>query len=281
LGNAGQGTSNFIALIDPDYEKKAILGNDAGAEQIAALHPDVVILKSFLAEKVGQPIEAIGIPVVYVDFETPEQYPRDLAILGQIFDDPVRAETAAAYYRKMTTRIEQAVTGQTRPRTLMLVYSAKDGTAAFKVPPSNWMQTRMMTMAGGDPVWTEAALGGGWTTVSLEQIAAWNPDQIFVIAYREDSAQVVAKLKSDPNWQPLRAVQNGNLHAFPGDLYSWDQPDPRWILGLTWLAGRLHPEQFPGLDITAETQNFYQTLYGLDAEFFNIHIRPTFHGDLP
>ena len=33
MGDAGQGSSNFIALIDPDYESKAVLA-DAGAEQI-------------------------------------------------------------------------------------------------------------------------------------------------------------------------------------------------------------------------------------------------------
>lgn len=281
MGNAGQGTSNFIALIDPDYESKATLSGDAGAEQIAALYPDVVILKSFLAEKVGQPIEDLGIPVVYVDFETPEQYARDLAILGQVFDDPQRAAEAAAYYQQAAAEIEQAVQGADRPRTLLIAYSDKDGNAAFQVPPADWMQTRMVAMAGGTPVWTEAALGGGWTQVSLEQIAAWDPDQIFVIAYRSDPGQVAAGLQADPNWAALRAVRDGNLRAFPGDLYSWDQPDPRWILGLTWLAARLYPDAFPDMDILTETQNFYQTLYGLDAAFFEAHIRPTLHGDLP
>ena len=88
LGDAGQGTNNFIALIDPGYAAKAVLENNASAEQIAVLQPDLVILKSYLAETVGKPIEAIGIPVVYVDFETPEQYTRDLAIFGQVFQNP-------------------------------------------------------------------------------------------------------------------------------------------------------------------------------------------------
>ena len=73
LGNAGQGTSNFIELIDPDYAAKATLQQDAGPEQIAAVQPDLVILKSYLAETVGKPLEVLNIPVIYVDFETPGQ----------------------------------------------------------------------------------------------------------------------------------------------------------------------------------------------------------------
>lgn len=282
MGDAGQGVYNFIDLIDPEYASKFVLSGDAGAEQIATLQPDLVILKSYLAETVGKPIEEIGIPVVYVDFETPEQYTRDLAIFGQVFQNQDRAAKIAAYYQDKSEQVQQAVSEvETRPRVLMLYYNNKDGNVAFNVPPAAWIQTRMVKMAGGDPVWTEANLGGSWTQVSLEQIAAWDADQIFIIAYRQNPAEVVAGLKSDPTWQALHATQNGQLHAFPRDLYSWDQPDTRWILGLTWLGEQLHPELYPKLDITAEVRDFYHTLYGLDTAFFDANILPTFAGVLP
>ncbi|GAB4563047.1 MAG: hypothetical protein Fur0016_31050 [Anaerolineales bacterium] len=44
LGDAGQGSGNFIKLIDPNYAAKQTLAKDAGAEQVAALKPDLVIL---------------------------------------------------------------------------------------------------------------------------------------------------------------------------------------------------------------------------------------------
>ena len=282
IGNAGQGSSNFISLIDPNYAQKAVLENNAGVEQIAALQPDLVLLKSYLAESVGNPIEAIGIPVVYVDFETPEQYRRDLSILGQIFQDQTRAAQVSAYYQERVEQIQQAVDkAAARPRVLMLYYSDKDGSVAFNVPPLGWMQTQMVQLAGGDPVWEEANASNGWIQVTLEQVAAWDADQIFIISYNTNPSDVVAGLESDPNWQALRAAQDGKLYAFPADLYSWDQPDTRWILGLTWLAGRLHPELFPRLNMVAEAQSFYQNLYGLDAAFFEQNILPTFKGDLP
>lgn len=281
LGDAGQGSGNFIKLIDPNYAAKQVLAKDAGAEQVAALQPDLVILKSYLAETVGAPIEALGIPVVYIDFETPEQYARDLAILGKVFGDEARAAEVAAFYQNKMDAIAAAVKDAPKPRVLVLYYNDKDGNVAFNVPPMNWIQTQMVQIAGGEPVWADANPAKGWTQVTLEQIAAWDADQIFVISYFKPAPEVVESLKADPNWQGIRAVKENQLHAFAADLYSWDQPDPRWILGLTWLAGKLHPEAFPNLDMTAEAQTFYQTLYGLDEAFVTENIVPTFKGVLP
>ncbi|WP_303774151.1 ABC transporter substrate-binding protein [Anaerolinea thermophila] len=282
LGKATQGTGNFISLIDPGYGSKKLLENDASAEQIAAVQPDLVILKSYLAETVGKPIETLNIPVVYVDFETPEQYTRDLAILGKVFQNESRAQELVDFYQNKVNFIQEALKDvKEKPSVLMLYHNDKDGAVAFSVPPMTWIQTQMVELAGGMPVWGSANPGKGWTVVTLEQIAAWNADQIFIIAYQKDSSEITASLKNDPQWSALRAVKEGHLYGFPADLYSWDQPDSRWILGLSWLAARLHPDRFPQFDIVAEAQQFYQRLYGLDVQFFESRIKPTFRGDLP
>ena len=281
MGDAGQGPGNFIKLVDPNYSHKATLAKDAGAEQVAALQPDLVIIKSYLAESVGAPIEALGIPVVYIDFETPEQYVRDLAILGKVFGDETRAAEVASFYKNKMDEIAAVVKDAPKPRVLVLYYNDKDGNVAFNVPPMSWIQTQMVEMAGGKPVWADANPAMGWTQVTLEQIAAWNADQIFVISYFKSPTEVVDGLKADPNWQAIRALKENKLYAFATDLYSWDQPDPRWILGLTWLAGKIHPDLFPDLDMTAEVENFYQSLYGRDKVFVEKNIVPTFKGVLP
>ena len=284
LAQTNQGTGNFVSLIDPDYEAKAILGKESGAEQIAPIQPDAVILKSALAETLGSSIEALGIPVVYVDFETPEQYSRDLIILGSLFQNEERAVEIASLYQERLQQVETALAGledSDKQQVLLLYASNKDGVTAFNVPPLGWMQTRMVELAGGVPVWTEANTGSGWTTVTLEQIATWDPDSIFLVSYQSDPSEVTSALKNDPNWQLLRALKEERLFAFAGDLYSWDQPDPRWILGLQWMAGKLYPERFIGQDMLGETRRFFEDFYGLDSTFFDEKIRPAFKGDLP
>ncbi len=284
LGKGTQGTGNFLAIVDPKFDAKPKLENDVGPEQVAAEKPDAVVLKSYLADTLGKPLESIGIPVIYLDFETPEQYYRDLKTLGQLFQDDERAQEVAQFYQSRVDRVSQSVSGlpdEEKPKVLLLYYNDKDGEVAFNVPPMSWMQTIMVNMAGGIPLWKDANLGQGWTKVSLEQIAAWDPDQVFIISYFKPVDEVVQGLKTDPQWQALRATKEGKLYGFAGDLLSWDQADTRWILGLTWLAGKLHPDRFPELDILSETKTFYQQLYGLDETEFQQSIQPRLSGDLP
>jgi iron complex transport system substrate-binding protein len=284
MGIFRQGSTNFISLIDPDAAAKTVLEPNVGAEQIAAFHPDAVILKSYLADQLGTTIEVLGIPVVYVDLETPEQYERDLRILGAVLGQSARAEELVQYYQQGVKRIQAAtqdLTDTQKPRVLMLHYSDKDGVVAFQVPSGSWMQTQLVELAGGIPLWRGSISGKGWMTVTLEQISAWDADAIFIVSYFNDPTEVTDKIKADPNWRAMHAVQAGRLYAFPGDLNIWDQPNPRWILGLTWLAQKLHPERFADVDIIVTIQAFYHDLYHLDAEFFESHIRPAFKGDLP
>ncbi len=283
MPRGGQSTNDFLGLVDPGYNQKTFFEGDVGPEQIAATKPDAVVLKSIVAEKLGQPLEQLGLPIVYVDLETPEQYFKDIVTLGQLFSNTAQAQTITTFYQSRLDRVSQALQGlpeDQKPAVLVLQYSDKGGEVAFNVPPTGWIQTTMVTLAGGQPVWTEASQGGGWTVVNFEQIAAWNPDQVFIINYTSDVEATVAQLKADPQWQGLKAVQAGQLYAFPKDYYSWDQPDTRWILGLTWLAKTIHPDRFADLDMTQEIGGFYQQLYGLDETAVKDTILPLLSGDV-
>ncbi|MCJ7551416.1 MAG: ABC transporter substrate-binding protein [Anaerolineae bacterium] len=282
LTKARQTTAPFLALLDPDYADKLILSPESTAEEIATTQPDVVLLKRFMRESVGEALETLGIPVVYLDLETPEQYERDLGVLGQIFGDPSRAQAVWEFYESRMSRIRESLTdlaGSESPAVLIVQSSVKGGEIAFEVPPESWIQTQMVTLAGGRPVWTEESQGG-WTVVNLEQIAAWNPDVILVISYFEPVDTIVATLKSDATWQELTAVAQGRIFGFPGDHYSWDQPDSRWILGLTWMARTLHPDRFADLDMGDEINDFYTRLYGLDVQTIDDEILPLLQGDV-
>ncbi len=267
LAQANQAASAFVNLVDPEAEAKTRLMPDAAADEIAAAQPDLVLLKSYMQDPVGDTLEQLGIPVVYLDFETPEQYERDLATLGALFGDEDRAEKLWGYYDRILERVADATEGLTdaqKPRVLLLQYSEKGGEVAFGVPPAGWIQTQMVTLSGGIPIWTEAASGGGWATVNLEQIAAWDADQIYIINYFGSAVDVVEQLQADPQWSALPAVRTGQLIPFAGDLHSWDQPDTRWGLGLLWLAQHIQPERFADVDVLDEVYRFFGDFYGLD-----------------
>lgn len=281
ISNTNQGRGDFTSLLDPNYGQKVTLANDVGPEQVAALQPDLVILKSFLAETLGSPLETLGIPVVYLNLETPEQYRSDLDTLGQVFQNEARAQELIDYYDETVTKVASATAGMDdseKPRVLLMYYSEKDGSVAFNVPPKGYIQTFLVETAGGIPVWLDIELGSGWTKVSLEQVAAWDPDQIYVVSYTRNSELVVDELKTDPNWQGLKAVTADQIYPFPADFYSWDQPDMRWALGLQWLAAKIHPELWPDFDPMQASMDFFEKLYGIDTTMFIELISPLMTG---
>jgi iron complex transport system substrate-binding protein len=285
LGSTAQGSGDFISMIDPNAKaKETLTGDTVGPEQIAAANPDLVIMKSSNQATLGAPLEALGVPVVYVDFETPEQYARDLVTLGQIFKNETRAQEVAKYYTdklNAITSVTSTLTEDKKPSVLVVYYNTKNNAVSFNVPPLSWIQTTQVIDAGGDPAWKNMELGNSWNIVNIEQIAAWNPDYIFVVSYFSPVNDVVKSLKADPQWSELKAVKDNHIYGFATDVYSWDESDTRWILGLTWMASKLHPELFPNLNIQTEAQTFYQTLYNMDSTTFQSKIVPLFTGDLP
>ena len=272
--------SDFLPLIDPSFDMKPHLEYGAAAEQIVPLKPDAIVMKSYMAETLGEPLELLEFPVIYVELETPEQFFHDLATIGQLLGNEERVAEIEAYYQARIDRVQQGVNGSDRPRVLVLQHSSTGDEIAFEVPPTTYMQTIQVETAGGTPVSAEASQSGGWTVVSLEQIAAWNPDIIFVITFRGDPDALVNELKVDPTWQSLQAVQNEKLLAFPLDHYGWDLPDPRWILGLTWVATKIHPERFAEVDMMQEMYDFFDQMYGMDQAAVEEHILRVLKGDL-
>ena len=284
MSDTSQGDVSFIELLDPTFGDKLVFPtSDVTAEEIAATQPDLVIAKRVMASALQTPLEQLGIPTLFVDLETPEQYSRDLGLLGQVLGQTARADELVARYENEVAAVAQqlgALDDAEKPRTLLLYYSDRGGEVAFNVAPASWMQTRLVEMGGGTPVWTDVADSGGWTVVNLEQIAAWDPDVIVIVHYRGDSSEIAASLVENATWQQLRAVQEGRIYGFPADFYSWDQPDVRWTLGLRWLANTLHPDRMGGFDVVAEMQRFYADLYGLDAATVETTILPALQGSV-
>jgi iron complex transport system substrate-binding protein len=273
----------FLPLVDPTFADKTILERNAGPEQIAPVNPDAIVLKTS-AQELGASLEQLGVPVVYVDMESVDQYFTDLRTMGALLNTPERAEELIAYYQERLDRVAAAtadVAEEDKPSVLVIQYSEEGGEVAFEVPPAEWIQTRLVELAGGAPVWTEASESGGWATVNLEQIATWNPDKVFVIAYQTDAAETVELLKASPEWQALAAAQNDEIYGFPADFFTWDSPDPRWILGLQWLAAKMHPDRFADLDMMEEVRSFFTEVYGLDAGSIETNVLPTLTGDVP
>jgi len=270
----------FLSIVDPELASKQVLEYQVGPEQVAGLKPDLVLMKSYLSGTDGASLEKLGIKVCYLDLETPETFLRDIGILGTILNMPDRARQIQNFYQSRLDSIQQKTQGLSRkPKVLLAQYSEKGGTGSLSVPPFSWIQTTMVSLSGGEPVWASGSQNTGWVVINLEQIFSWNPDLLILISYGQNSSAVANKLKNDSKWQELKAVKKNAVYGFPSDFFSWDMPDPRWILGLEWIAGRIHPEIFT-YQMKDEVNQFYLELYRLSPEQVRELIFPKLKGDL-
>lgn len=279
LEKRGTTADDFLPLIDSGFDQKVVLERNPGPEQIAALQPDLVIIKGLWVDALGETLAEVNIPSMYLALESPDQFYRDVRNLGAVLGEPERAEEIVAFYQHQLLRLEAAIGGVTaaeKPRVLLLDYGERGGNVAVQVPAQGWVQTIQVRAAGGIPVWLEAAeWTDGWTVVNLEQIALWNPDMIFMVGvYNLDANEVLGSIRADPRWNRLAAVQNNKVHLVPSDLYRWDTPGPRWILGMVWMASQTHPGRFAEWDMRQELYDFYGQLYGMHPAAVDEHIIP-------
>ena len=274
--SGGQDGGKFISLLEnPLPELK-----DATVESVAAMKPDVIFLKSYTREDAGIAYEETGIPVIYLSLESIDDYHTDVMNVGKIFGEEKRAEEILAYYDDIVKRVtEKASAIKEKKNVLLLQYSESNGAYSLKVAPAGWLQTTMVEMAGGEPVWKEIGLNANsWTDVSFEQIAAWDPDVILVVNYFSDPKVSVEQLKNSTGWDQIRAVKENQIFPFAKDTFSWDSSSPRWGLGLLWTFKTLYPESAQDIDIDAEMLKFYKW-FGLSDESIQANLIDLFHAE--
>ena len=259
LEKRSQSTEDYLKLVDESIEKKYLLEKGASAEQIVPLNPDVVILKSSMRDTIGKPMEDLSIPVVYVEFENVEQIYRDIRIFADVLNEKNRGEDIISYYQDLYQQIQKEAAkteASKKPSVLILQAVSADQKYVFSVPAANWLQTDLIEKSGGTPVWKDANLAGGWTEINMEQISNWDPDLIYIVNYQGNAPEIVNTLKSDAIWQNLKAVKENRIYPFIYDYLSWDQPDPRWILGYGWMAYRQNPQNISSIEIQALINKF-------------------------
>jgi iron complex transport system substrate-binding protein len=277
LEKRSQSTEDYLKLVDANIEEKYLLEKGAGAEQIVPLNPDVVILKSSMRDTIGKPMEDLSIPVIYVEFENIDQIYRDIRILAETLNEKQRGEEIISNYQKYYQQIRDNLNKNNdvkKPSVLILQAVSLDQKYAFSVPAANWLQTDLVERAGGLPVWKEANLAGGWTEINMEQISKWDPDLVYIVNYQGLAPEIVNNLKNDEIWKNLKAVKDNQVFAFAYDFLSWDQPDPRWILGYGWMAFRQNPQNISAAEIHSLVDNFYDKFFGLGKSVFSEKINP-------
>ena len=235
-------------------------GGTANIEAVLALRPDLIVdvgstgpTYASLADRVQA---QTGIPYLLLDGSF-SRTPETLRTLGRLIGAEAEGEALAAESETILKAVAQAVAAVPEGRRPRVYYAR--GPRGLETGVAGSINTEILEAAGGRNVATATGTGG-LTTVSPEQVLAWDPDVIVAL----DPA-FAAGAAADPLWRSLRAVREGRVHAVPVLPFGWVDAPPgvNRLIGLRWLAGLFHPDKFPQ-PLAEAVRDFYRRFYHVE-----------------
>jgi len=239
-----------------------LTGHDNGVAvaDVVALRPDLIVdvgdIEPEYVELANRVQQESGIPYVLIDgslAKTADAYrslgslldvqpaAEDLARRADALLDGVRATLAKAggdghmraYYARGKDGLETAVPGS------VLAEGIEFCGLSLAAPSSS---------------------GSEHAKLSVEEIAHLDPD-IVVTSNRA----LFATISMSTQWSTVRAVRERRVYLSPNNPFGWIDSPPgiNRLIGVRWLAGRLHPSAFPN-DLREVTLNFYATFFHID-----------------
>ncbi len=247
----------FFTTIKPDIFDLPVLSGQKGIniEEVITLGPELVLLSGGNKGLVDN-LETKGIRSFGVVAENLAQLKDTMTELGKAFGKEEKAREFVEYYDD-TIRMVGERTASLSEEDKPIVYLC--GSSLLSTHAREMYQNDLIRLAGG----RNAAGGveGGKINISPEQLIEWDPNIILAAQYTTEVK--LEDILTDKRWQRIDAVANEKVFWFPSNLTPWDYPSAETILGIKWLAQKLHPELFKDVDMVKEADDFYRNFYGV------------------
>ena len=258
-------TDGAERFMSPAYLKLPY--SDGAVEDIIRLHPDVIISYfSIDPQSIDQATrlsQKTGIPVFMVDMEM-KRYPEAFAAMGELLGKQEQTAKMSAYIEKWLLPVF-AKAAQIPESQRKRVYYA-EGNRGLNTDPSGSFHSQIVDLVGATNVAQVNRLSGkGMSSVSIEQVLQWNPDEVIVWTGMGPSVTTCRNITNDPLWQRVPAVREGRIHQIPFLPFGWFDrpPGTNRILGTLWLAQLLYPEVYQ-IDLEAATREYFSVFFHRD-----------------
>lgn len=195
-------------------------GLDPSPEAVAALRPDIVIgWRNRSSSDLLRALAPFHIPVVSFETTDTADIFLNLRRVGVLVGAEAKADSLANALRADLSHI-QAGACPNGPANAPTVFLEVGTDPPMTTGAATWMNTILgiacLRNLFGD-------LPGSWPSVSLEAIAARNPDWILTSLGPTPGARL-AELRSKAGWRDLPAVKAGRIIEIPGDLFARGGP---------------------------------------------------------
>ena len=205
LGEKVVGVSKFCTY-PPEAAALPKVGGfiDPDIEGVVRLRPTCVVLQKNGAD-IGQRLEALGIPVLYVEGNTLEEVLDSFVIIGDALG---RAEEGRALRRK-TLEALHGIERQASKKVLLVVWrDIGSGIQSLTVASQDGYFSRLLEALGCEVVPAKAVTA--FPTVSAESVIQLNPDRIIELRHDLDEAQVAMALADWRRTLPELPAVRGN-----------------------------------------------------------------------
>jgi iron complex transport system substrate-binding protein len=195
-------------------------GLDPSLEAILALRPDLVLaFETASTSKVRTRLEALGIPVYAIQTQDTADIFRNVRVLGHLVGREAAADSVQRAIRAQLDSVRASVPSGPRPRVLYVA----------SVDPPMMAGARsyiaeLLGAAGAAPVSPAVAGEAFWPQISLEALIRQQPD-VLMLPVGEDPTASVDRLRAEPGWRDLRAVQEGRVAVVSADLMNRPGPN--------------------------------------------------------
>ncbi|NKL37089.1 ABC transporter substrate-binding protein [Rhizobium leguminosarum bv. viciae] len=227
-------------------------------EALTAANPDLVIQWGDRGADIVAPITNAGLTTMLILYGT-EELTRDyMTMAAKAIGKPDRIGELVEWRDRVQKDIQAkatAIPDDKKPSVLYLGRALSDISASGTKGNYNaWS----IQLAGGRNASGEL---NGTVSVNKEQIAAWNPDVIFLNAF--EAKLNIDWVYNDPILSLTKAAKSKRVYKMPLGGYRWDPPSQESPLSWMWTANLLHPEIFK-YDLRTEMKTAYKTLYNYD-----------------
>lgn len=240
--------SQIMKLLYPEISRAKTANKNSGIEELLVMRPDLIF---FQPCPMVERLEQMGIPVICLKGETPDDMLKGLNMMASVLGCEARARDLSEYVHDKLDYIRSRTASAGQKKVYMTGTSALLTTVG-----GDFYQDHIIRAAGGINV--AHALNGGWVGVSREHLIAWNPDMIIIPPYGSVTRDHILE---DEGLQMITAVKNRAVYVFPAYLDAWDLPTPESIMGVMWLANILYPEKIC-FDMENQAHTFYTRFYG-------------------
>jgi len=222
----------------PDAQKKPKVGGaiNPSLEQIAALHPDLVLVtKDFNRLETVRALETLGIPSYAIDPHTVADILSSTHRLADVLGAPAAGKTLDDELHQQLAGLQTKLAGIPPRRVLFIVWPEP----LISIGKQTFIADALREAGAVSIVESQQS----WPQMNLEEVVRLQPDYlVFAASHFAGGQRDFDALAARPGWDILQAVQNRHFAVISEAV---NRPAPRIVSAIEELARQLHPDVFP------------------------------------